>query len=383
MSLLPQILVFFIASIILSPLMIALVKWIAHKYSLLDRPHLYKSEAGRKPAPYSVGIVVFLTLLALSPLIYLFGDFSPLLEKRFTIVLVIGALISLISWIDDMDTIGKSPVKVPPLVRLGMQILVGLIIGLTSIKIAYVSNIFGGILPIDSVFFQFMLAGNTIEVYPFPLMITVFWYVLIFNAVNFSDGVPGITGGFAFITFCILGILAVKLYLTDTTVASQENSRFILTIIAILLPITFFLTRADISRQVIMGDTGTIMLAFLIATLAIIAGGKIATTISVLGIYLIDLIYVVISRIRRGQNPMKGDQDSHLHFRLLEIGLSKSQVRLVIYFLATVFGLSAIFLSTHGKILLFVVITGITVFLTEILETVRTHKGEKERKLKK
>ncbi len=47
------------------------------------------------------------------------------------------------------------------------------------------------------------------------------------------------------------------------------------------------------------------MLGFLIATFAIIAGGKIATAIAVLGIYLIDFIYVVSSRIFQGKNPMK------------------------------------------------------------------------------
>ena len=63
------------------------------------------------------------------------------------------------------------------------------------------------------------------------------------------------TGGFAFISFLTLGILAVKLFLTDTTLASQENSRFLLTILAILIPATFFLTHADIKREVIMGDS--------------------------------------------------------------------------------------------------------------------------------
>lgn len=93
--------------------------------------------------------------------------------------------------------------------------------------------------------------------------------------------------------------------MNDISLASQENSRFILTIVAILIPVTFLLTRADISRQVIMGDTGTLTLAFFIATLAIIAGGKMATTISVLGIYIIDAIYVIMLRLKRGQNPMK------------------------------------------------------------------------------
>ena len=154
-------------------------------------------------------------------------------------------------------------------------------------------------MPLDNLYWQFEFAGNLVTIYLFPLLVTIFWYTLIFNAVNFSDGVPGITGGFALITFVILGILGFKLYFTDVTEASQENSRFILMILAIVIPITFFLTRADIARSVIMGDTGTMMLGFLIATLAIIAGGKIATTVSVLGIYLIDLIYVVLIRLKK------------------------------------------------------------------------------------
>lgn len=84
----------------------------------------------------------------------IFGDFSLALQEKFYTVLVIGGLLNLISFVDDMDTIGKSPVKVPPYIRLAMQIAVGAIIGLTSIKIAYVSNIFGGILPLSDGFWQ-------------------------------------------------------------------------------------------------------------------------------------------------------------------------------------------------------------------------------------
>lgn len=294
---------------------------------------------------------------------------------RFTIVLIIGALLNIISFIDDMDTIGKSPIKVPPIVRLGMQIAIGAIIGITSIKISYISNIFGGILHLDDPMWQFMIFGQ--EIYILPVVITIIWYVLIFNAVNFSDGIPGMTGGFALISFIILGILAIKLITRDITLASQENSRFILTILAILIPATFFLTRADIARKVIMGDTGTLTLAFFIATLAIIAGGKIATTISVLGVYVIDAIYVIMLRLSRGQNPMKGDQNTHLHFRLMELGMSKNQVRMIIYFLTTMFGISAILLDTNGKIILFVIIAGITLFLTEILSSVQVKKNTK------
>lgn len=151
-----------------------------------------------------------------------------------------------------------------------MQILVGLVIGLTSIKISYISGIFGGIFNLSDAFWQYELFGISFHV--FPILVTILWYVLIFNSVNFSDGIPGITGGFALISFFILAFLAVKLFYIDTTLPAQENSRFLLTILAVLIPVTFFLTRFDISRKVIMGDTGTLTLAFFIATLAIIAG---------------------------------------------------------------------------------------------------------------
>ncbi len=366
-----QFFIFFLSSLIISPIILHGVSFLLRKYNFLDRPHLYKSEKWRAPVPYSGGIAIIITLLVMSPFIFRFSDFSPLLEKRLIIVLVIGIIISIISFIDDLDTIGKSKIKIPPIARLLMQIGVGAIIGLTSIKISYMSHILGGIIPLDIWFWNIQIAEIIITIYWIPVLVTIFWYVIVFNAVNFSDGVPGLTGGFALISFIILACLAFKLYITDTSLASQENSRFLLILLAIIIPITFFLTRGDISRKLIMGDSGTIMLAFLIATLAIIAGWKIATAISVLGIYLIDFVYVITARILKWQNPMKWDQIHHLHFRLMELGLRQSQIRFIVYFLSSIFGIAAIFLSSIGKIILFVIISWVTIFLTEILEKVK------------
>lgn len=83
----------------------------------------------------------------------------------------------------------KTRFAISPKIRLTLQILIGLIVGLTSIKISYVSNIFGGILYLD--FFSITLFGY--EVFLIPLVFTIFWYVLVFNSVNWSDGVPGLT----------------------------------------------------------------------------------------------------------------------------------------------------------------------------------------------
>lgn len=68
---------------------------------------------------------------------------------------------------------------------------------------------------------------------------------------------------------------------------------------AVVIPTTFFMTRMDVKRSGLIGDTGTMMLAFIIATSAIIVGGKIATAMSVLGIYLIDALYVIGIRLAK------------------------------------------------------------------------------------
>jgi UDP-N-acetylmuramyl pentapeptide phosphotransferase/UDP-N-acetylglucosamine-1-phosphate transferase len=85
-----------------------------------------------------------------------------------------------------------------------MQIGVGALVGLTSIKISYMSHILGGIIPLDAFYSTYTLSDITILVYWIPVLVTILWYVVVFNAVNFSDGIPGLTGGFALITFVIL-----------------------------------------------------------------------------------------------------------------------------------------------------------------------------------
>lgn len=180
-------LLIFITSLILSPLILRGVSFLLRRYHILDRPHLYRSEIGRKPAPYGAGISIIVTLMVMSPLVFLVADFSLLLEKRLAIILGIGLIISIVSFIDDLDTIGKSKISIPPIVRLLMQIGVGLVIGLTSIKISYMSHILGGIVPLDEWFWSFSIGTFAMTIYFIPIIVTILWYVVVFNAVNFSD----------------------------------------------------------------------------------------------------------------------------------------------------------------------------------------------------
>lgn len=146
-------------------------------------------------------------------------------------------------------------------------------------------------------------------------MVTIGWYVLVINAINWSDNGRAMTSSVSLVTLIVLGLLSVKLYLTDTSFAARNNSVFVFSFLTILLPSLFVFWRYDTRRTCIVGDAGTMFLGYMIATLAIVSGGKIATASIVLGIYFIDAFYVILGRLRAGKNPMKGDL-THLHHRM-------------------------------------------------------------------
>lgn len=97
-----------------------------------------------------------------------------------------GGIITLVSILDRLHVLGKSKLRISPLFRLLMQIGIGAFVGITSIKIGYISNIFGGILYLDH--FQFEIFN--INIYIIPFFFTIIWYVLVMNSLNWSDAVP-------------------------------------------------------------------------------------------------------------------------------------------------------------------------------------------------
>jgi UDP-GlcNAc:undecaprenyl-phosphate GlcNAc-1-phosphate transferase len=130
-----------------------------------------------------------------------------------------------------------------------------------------------------------------------------------------------------------------------------------------LIPFWWF----DFKEKILMWDSGTMFLGFMLATLAIIAGWKIATALIVFWIYSVDAVYVIIMRLLNKKNPLKWDF-THLHHRLLNIWLRKNQVLLAIYSLSFFFWLTALFLDKTGKIIVFCIIVVVVIFINKIME---------------
>lgn len=340
----------FFLSISLSYVLIVSISRAFHKLDILDNPKKYWKK--RKPIPYSVWIVFFLSFLTLS---LGFVD----MNYKLALILLFWGVITLVSFFDDMISLSAKT-------RLILQIIIGATIWITSIKIGYVSNIFWWVIELETL--SAVIAGK--EIFIIPLLFTILWYVFVFNALNWTDGIQWNTSGLSLICFFVIFLLGLKLYLTDDYTWWLQNAEFIMHIsiilVWILIPFFYF----DYKEKILMWDSGTMFLGFMLATLAIISGWKIATVLAVFGIYAVDAIYVVVRRVMRWKNPLSWDF-THLHHRLWDIGFSKNQILTLVFSLSMFFWVTALFLDKTGKIIVFIIIAVFVVFLSYIWERVK------------
>jgi len=336
-------------SIIFSLLFIKLFIKLFYKFNILDNPKKYWLK--RKPIPYWIGIIFFLLFFLLS---YFFVEYN----YKLYLIWLFWWIITIISFIDDR-------IQVSAKIRLIIQILIWAVIWITSIKIWYISNIFWWIINLET--FNFVLFDHII--YIIPLIFTIIWYVFIFNALNWSDWIQWNTSWISLISFFILFLLWYLLFLRDDYPWALENAKFIMwstsILVWILIPFWYF----DYKEKILMWDSWTMFLWFMLATLAIIAWWKIATVLVVFWIYVVDAFYVLINRILSWKNPLSWDF-THIHHRLLSLWLSKNQVLFLLYFLSLFFWVTALFLDKTWKIIVFIIIIFIVVFINNILKTI-------------
>jgi UDP-GlcNAc:undecaprenyl-phosphate GlcNAc-1-phosphate transferase len=102
--------------------------------------------------------------------------------------------------------------------------------------------------------------------------------------------------------------------------------------------------------SIFLGESGSLFLGFMLGVLAVISGGKIATTLIVVAIPALDVVRVIVVRLLRGRPISLGDRE-HLHFRLLDSGYSERTVVLVLYAVAALCGGLTLFLQSTGKLI--------------------------------
>lgn len=165
---------------------------------------------------------------------------------------------------------------------------------------------------------------------------TIFWIMGMMNTVNFLDGLDGLAGGVAFLAALLFAFHAYTL--GQTTVA--------LFALALAGACLGFLPWNFHPARIFMGTAGSALLGFCLATFSILAPAKVATALLILGLPILDVAWLVVSRIQHGQSPLKGNRD-HLHHRLYDLGLSQRTVVLFYYGFVLVGGSLALLLPAR------------------------------------
>ncbi|NLE76192.1 MAG: undecaprenyl/decaprenyl-phosphate alpha-N-acetylglucosaminyl 1-phosphate transferase [Chloroflexi bacterium] len=179
---------------------------------------------------------------------------------------------------------------------------------------------------------------NTLLVFPWPVVgaLTVFWVMGMMNTVNFLDGLDGLAGGVAAIICAILTLHMVR----------EGQLSVALLPLALLGATLAFLPYNFHPARVFMGSSGAYFLGFALAALGIMAGARMATMLLMLLVPILDVAWVMAERWRAGGRTGQADR-RHLHYRLLDLGLSTRQVVSLYYALCGSFGLVALLVSSR------------------------------------
>lgn len=203
-------------------------------------------------------------------------------------------------------------------------------------------------------------SGNRIEVFSNPnifssnpywelgwlaVPVTVIWIVAVTNSVNLIDGLDGLACGVS--TISSMSVLVIALAVSDIEVA------FLMAALAgaCIGFIPYNLNPA----KIFMGDTGSTFLGYILAVVSIQGLFKFYTIVSfvvpflMLGVPIFDTCFAFIRRIAHGQSPMHADR-SHIHHRLIDMGLSQKQAVACLYVISAILGLSGVVLTTAGPI---------------------------------
>lgn len=228
-------------------------------------------------------------------------DRLPLLGWPF---FLLGTTMFLLGFLDDLFGL-------PALVRLFVQIAVGVAAYLCEMRIDLISH---------------PLGDGSIDTGGFGLVLTVIWFVAIPNLINLVDGMDGLAGGIALFLSLTLATLG----------AFSGHTELLLLHVTLVGGIVAFLVFNLPPAKIYMGDGGAYLLGFIIAGSSLLTSNKgsifgaLLVVVIALGFPILDTALAMLRRGLTGLPVMRPDA-LHLHHRLLTLGFSKRNILFILY----------------------------------------------------
>lgn len=332
----------------------------AHFFDIVDVPGGRKKH--HQPTPLLGGAGVIVAFIIGCILMWPFLTKGYLLPKHL-IGLFIASGVILIGGVLD-DKYNLSPLK-----QIAFPIVAALVVVASGIGVEYITNPFGGTFDLASIEWTVFTYNNLpYSITVFADLLTLCWLMGTTYTTKFLDGLDGLVAGVTIIGAVIIAILSQQ-----QDVFQPETAALALIIAAAFAGFLVFNWHP---ARIFLGESGSVFAGFIIGVLAIISGSKIATTLLIIGIPLLDLIWVIIKRIFiHKTSPVKADR-THLHMQLVDSGLSTRQAVLLLYLLTASFGASSLFLTSEDKLFALVAMV-VTMIIIVAVVLKRVHQSRK------
>ncbi len=280
------------------------VRYVALRLGVVDRPSARKIHLN--PIPLLGGVAIYGAFIAA---VLIFGNRFRLHEL--VSILVGASLMSFLGLWDDRRSLS-------PFFKLIGQFAAASILVFTGVRIGL---------------FRWE---------PVNIVVTLGWMVVITNALNLLDNMDGLSGG--------VGATAAIFFLL---LAAMNRQYLVGALSAALVGACLgFLVYNFNPATIFMGDAGSLFLGFILAAVGIKLrfpdNLEIVTwmvPVLILGLPLFDTTLVILSRLRRGLNPLTTPGKDHVSHRLVAMGYTRREAVLICYLICAGLGVIALFVT--------------------------------------
>lgn len=291
-------LISFTVAFLISSAATPLCRFLAEKFNIMDNP-VTSVKTHKISTPYLGGAAIASGTAASLMLIRLITHFPDGTLRSLRGIIYGSAMVLLLGFVDDAKFKG----------------------------LGFKSKLLIQFLAAAVVVFGFDIRINFLSIYSISSIVSIFWIVGITNAFNIIDIMDGLSSGIAVIAcfaFLFISLPTEMIYVNFCATALAG---------AVLgfMPYNF-----SKSKKIFMGDTGSLFIGFVLASLAM---GTSYTAVNEIGLFAPLMILAVpiyetglvsLFRIRKGKSPFLGSRD-HYALRLEKMGFSRKQILIMTY----------------------------------------------------
>jgi UDP-GlcNAc:undecaprenyl-phosphate GlcNAc-1-phosphate transferase len=288
----------FVAALLIALILTPVVRGLALRAKVMDIPN--QRSLHDSPRAKVGGIAIYFAFIL--PLIWFSGSQMFWVIAGATIVLLFG-------FFDDL-------MNISPLTKFVGQFAAAAILIAGGIKIGYFPDVIS-------------------------IPLTLFWMVGIMNAVNLLDGMDGLAAGASAVMALVFMVLALQ----------RAEPQIALVSAALAGACLGFLRYNFYKASIFMGDTGSLFLGFILASLGVMITAQntnllhLFVPVIILGIPIFDTLLAVVRRIWKRKSLFDADCDHFYEWLWNNRIFGYRTVVVMTYFACMIFGLGALFIG--------------------------------------